>query len=126
MTGVQTCALPIYLAATSLLLKLNLSKAHALAKEVFTQHPKEAIVASTYAYSLHLQGRTKEGLGVLEKLSPGALETPSVALYYGLLLSASGETNKAAKYLDIAQKADLLPEEKALAAEAAKLSGPRS
>jgi predicted Zn-dependent protease len=114
------------LAATSLLLKLNLSKAHALAKEVFTQHPKEAIVASTYAYSLHLQGRTKEGLGVLEKLSPDALATPSVALYYGLLLSASGETNKAAKYLDIAQKADLLPEEKALAAEAAKLSGPRS
>ena len=114
------------LAATSLLLKLNLSKAHALAKEVFTQHPKEAIVASTYAYSLHLQGRTKEGLGVLEKLSPDVLATPSVALYYGLLLSASGETNKAAKYLDIAQKADLLPEEKALAAEAAKLSGPRS
>ena len=108
------------LAATSLLLKLNLPKAHALAKEVFTQHPKEAIVASTYAFSLHLQGRTKEGLGVLDKLKPEALETPSVALYYGLLLSANGDTNKAGKYLGIAQKTDLLPEEKALAAEAAK------
>jgi predicted Zn-dependent protease len=113
------------LAATSLLLRLNLSQAHALAKEVFTRHPKEAIVPSTcatYAFSLHLQGRTKEGLGVLEKLKPDALETPSVALYYGLLLSASGETNKAGKYLALAQKADLLPEEKALAAEAVKKS----
>ena len=111
------------LAATSLLLKLNLSKAHALAKEAFTLHPKEAIVTSTYAFSLHLQGRTKEGLGVLQKLSSEALETPSVALYYGLLLSASGYTNKASKYLGIAQKADLLPEEKALAAEAVRQSG---
>ena len=111
------------LAATSLLLKLNLSKAHALAKEAFTLHPKEAIVTSTYAFSLHLQGRTKEGLGVLQKLSSEALETPSVALYYGLLLSASGDTNKASKYLGIAQKADLLPEEKALAAEAVRQSG---
>ena len=111
------------LAATSLLLRLNLSKAHALAKEVFTQHPKEAIVTSTYAYSLHLQGRTKEGLAVLEKLKPEALETPSIALYYGVLLSASGETNKAGKYLSIAQKAELLPEEKALAAEAVRQAG---
>jgi predicted Zn-dependent protease len=114
------------LAATSLLLRLNLSKAHALAKEAFALHPNEAIVVSTYAFSLHLQGRTKEGLGVLEKLKPDALEAPSVALYYGLLLSASGDTNKAGKYLAIAQKADLLPEEKALAAEAAKRSGTRS
>jgi Tfp pilus assembly protein PilF len=111
------------LAATSLLLKLNLSKAHALAKEVFTQHPNEAIVPSTYAtyaFSLHLQGRTQEGLAVLQKLKPEALDTPSVALYYGLLLSATGETNKAGKYLDIARRSDLLPEEKALAAEAVK------
>jgi len=112
------------LAATSLLLRLNLSKAHALAKEIFTQHPKEAIVTSTYAFSLHLQGRTKEGLGVLGTLSPEVLDSPSVALYYGVLLSASGDTNKAGKYLGIARKADLLPEEKALAAEAAKQPGP--
>jgi Tfp pilus assembly protein PilF len=109
-------------AATSLLLKLNLRKAHELAKEVFAQHPDQAIVASTYAFSLHLQGRTKEGLAVLQKLKPEAVETSSVALYYGLLLSATGETNKAGKYLDIAQRSSLLPEEKALAAEAVKQS----
>jgi hypothetical protein len=41
-----------------------------------------------------------------------------VALYYGVLLSAAGDTNKAGKYLGIAQKASLLPEEKALVTEA--------
>jgi len=112
------------LAATSLLLKLNLPKAHELAKEVFGLHPRNAIVTSTYAYSLHLQGRTREGLALLQQLKPEALETPSVALYYGLLLSASGGTNHAGKYLDIAKKSNLLPEEKALVADAAKQTSP--
>ena len=108
------------LAATSFLLKLNLPRAHELAKEVFTQHPEEPIVASTYAYSLHLQGRTQEGLAVLTKQKTEALEIPSVALYYGLLLSASGETNKADKYLGIAAQSKLLPEEKALLTNATR------
>ena len=107
-------------AATCLLLKLNLPKAHELAKEVFTQHPGEAVVATTYAYSLHLQGRTREGLAVLEKLKPEVRETPTVALYYGVLLAAAGDTNQADKYLGIARKSDFLPEEKALVAEAIK------
>ena len=108
------------LAATSLLLGLNLSKAHEIAKELYLQHPEESIIASTYAYSLHRQGRTKEGLAVFGKLKPEALETPSVALYYGVLLSAMEKTNQAGKYLALAQHAKLLPEEKALATEAAR------
>jgi hypothetical protein len=113
------------LAATSLLLKLNLSQAHDLARELYASHPAEAIIASTYAYSLHTQGRTKEGLAVLEKLKPETLETPSVALYYGLLTAAAGDAAKAARYLGLAQKAELLPEEKALLADAAKGAAPR-
>jgi predicted Zn-dependent protease len=118
--GPQNFAARNNLAATSLLLKQNLPKAHEIAKELFSQHPDQAIVSSTYAFSLHLQGRTREGLTVLEKLKPEALEMPSVALYYGLLLSASGDLSKAARYLGIAQKAELLPEERALLAEALK------
>ena len=37
-----------------------------------------------------------------------------------LLLSATGETNKAGKYLDLAEKASLLLEERVLATEAKK------
>ncbi|MCX6927948.1 MAG: hypothetical protein NT154_32775 [Verrucomicrobia bacterium] len=112
------------LAATSLLLRVNLPRAHELAKEVFSQRPEDAIVVSTYAYSLHLQKKTKPGLAALEKLKPEALQNPSVALYYGLLLSASGQTNQAGQYLGIAQKAQLLPEEKLLATDALKEIAP--
>ncbi len=104
-------------AATSMLLKRNLPKAFALAKETCELHPGDPVIASTYAYALHLQGKTREGVAVLEKLNPDALEHPSLALYYGVLLSASGQTNKAARYIALARSADMLPEEKTLLAE---------
>ena len=69
----QNLAAQNNLAATSLLLRINLAKAHQTAKELFSQKPQEAIVASTYAYSLHLQGRTKDGLAVLAKLKNSLL-----------------------------------------------------
>jgi predicted Zn-dependent protease len=108
------------LAATSLLLRLNLPRAHELAKEAYSSHPEEPVVASTYAYSLHVQRRTKEGLAVLEKLKPEIRDAPPVVLYYGVLLAAAGETNEATKYLEIAHRSRLLPEEKTLAAEAGR------
>ena len=108
------------LAATALLLNTNLSEAHKLAKEAFDHFPTNATIASTFAYSLYLQGKTRAGLDVLERLNPEALQKPSVALYYGVLLSAAGETNQACKYLSLVREPDLLPEEKALLATAQK------
>jgi Flp pilus assembly protein TadD len=102
------------LAATSLLLNLDLPHAHELAREVYQNHPENPMIATTYAYSLYVQGKTQAALTALEKLTPEKLELPPVALYYGVLLSASGDAAKGAKYLDLAQKAQLLPEEKAL------------
>ena len=69
--------------------------------------------------------KSQAGLAVLEKLKPEALENPSVALYYGVLLSASGDAGKAAKYVGISQKAGLLPEERALADQAMNRAQPR-
>jgi predicted Zn-dependent protease len=112
------------LAATLLLLNYNLPQACQLAKEVYAQRPGDPIVVSTYAYSLHLQGRTREGVAALEKLKTETLAQPSVALYYGVLLAALHETNRAAPYLAIAKSnGQLLPEEKKLLADTDK-SGP--
>jgi predicted Zn-dependent protease len=108
------------LAATSLLLRLNLPRAHELAKEAYSSHPEESIVAATYAYSLHVQRRTKEGLAILEKLKPEVRDAPPVVLYYAVLLATAGDTNRAAKYLEIAQRSHLLPEEKTLLAQTEK------
>jgi hypothetical protein len=105
-------------AATALLLNINMAKAHETIKELYAQHPDDPIIASTYAYSLHLQGHTRQGLGVLERLKPADLERGSVPLYYALLLRMDGQTNKAAKYLELARRPGLylLPEEKELLA----------
>jgi hypothetical protein len=93
-----------------------------MAREVYLQHPKVSAFAATYAYSQYVQGDTAGGIKTLEALTPRQLEQPGVAVYYGVLLASAGETNKAVKYLDIADTGNLLPEEKDLAktARAAK------
>jgi len=109
-------------ATSSLLLKVNLSQAHETARDLYRQRPEDPVVGSTYAYSLHVQGRTEEGLTVLARFKPQSLELPSIALYYGVLLSSSGRTGQATRYLALAEKALLLPEEQELLAEAKRCS----
>jgi predicted Zn-dependent protease len=107
------------LAATSLLLRTNLVPAGRWAEEVCAKNPASPTCVSTYAYALHLQGRTRDGVAAMEKLNGGSLEQPSVALYYGVLLAALGENEKASHFLALAKTEDqLLPEEKRLLAEA--------
>jgi hypothetical protein len=102
------------LAAISLLLKTNLVQAHELAADAYAKSPTNSAIISTYAFSLHLRGKTPEGLALLGNLPDADLQRPSLAAYYALLLSAAGETDKARKYLALAERAPLLPEEKAL------------
>jgi predicted Zn-dependent protease len=119
----QDVALKSNLAATALLLKTNLNQACQWAAEVYAQSPGNPDVVSTYAYALHLQGRNQEGLAAMQKLNHSQLEQRSVALYYGLLLSATGKASGAAPYLQIARTdGQLLPEEKQLLAETDKVS----
>jgi len=107
------------LAATSLLLKIDVPHANELAREMYLKHGEQPIIASTYAFSLFLQGHTREALDAFAKFKTEDLESPPIALYYGVFLSANGETNKAVKYLEIARgKATaFLPEERALMAK---------
>lgn len=103
------------LVATSLLLKTNLNQAYRWAAENYTGHTNDLVLASTYAFALHLQGQTKAGLAVMQKLDDQALAQPSVALYYGLLLQAQGDHETAARFLKIAGTSNQwLPEEKQL------------
>lgn len=109
------------LAATALLLKTNLADAYQWATDVYSQAPTNADVVCTYAYALHLQGHDKEGLAAMQKLKPSQLEKPSISLYYGVLLSATGNANEAAPYLENARtKGKLLKEEKQLLTDTEK------
>jgi hypothetical protein len=117
----KNLALKNNLAATALLLKTNVADAYQWAADIYAQAPTNADVVSTYAYALHLQGHDNEGLAALQKLKPSQLEKPSIALYYGVLLSATGRASEAAPYLQLARtKGQLLTEEKQLLTEAEK------
>ncbi len=102
------------LAATSLLLKDDLPGAYRLARELYLAHPDEGIIASTYAWSLHLQGRSREGLAIFQKVPAKQLSNPSISFYYGLLAAANGDVANALHYLGLADGSPLLPEEKSL------------
>jgi len=102
------------LAMTALLLDAQELKPYDLAREVYQQSPTNASYVSTYAFSLYRQGKNAEALKVMKTLSPGELQNPSVAGYYGLILKATGDRAKARAYLAWTAKAQLLPEEKKL------------
>jgi Flp pilus assembly protein TadD len=104
----------------SLLCGKDLAAAHKDAAELYAGEAGNPVFASTYAFSLHLQGKTKEGIEVLRSLKPEELATPAVAVYYGVLLAAAGEAQASKDYLDKSAKALLLPEELALVSSARK------
>jgi hypothetical protein len=91
---------------------------HKFAQEAFEAQGTNAFVASTYALSLHFQKQTIQALQVMDRLPPEQLETPAIAAWYGYLLAESGQRERAQRYLALAEKARLLPEEKRLLAKA--------
>ena len=109
------------LAQISLLLNLNADQAYRLAREVYEQEPKNPDYGATYAFSLYLQGNMKRALQVLAGFSEAELERPQIAAYYGVMLARNGDFSRASKFLDLSEKANLLPEEKKLV-EKAKLT----
>lgn len=101
-------------AQLSLLLNLNAERGQKVAREVYEKDPKNPAYASTYAFALHTQGDTKKALKIFEALTPEQLQKPEIAAYYGIMLAAAGDQVRAAEFLDLGEKATLLPQEKAL------------
>ena len=106
------------LALVSLLLGVNMDKAHEMAERVFKKDPKNPSFLSTYAYSLHLRKRDAEALALFSQLTPREIEDPSIAVYYGVILASAGQNDEAKKYFKLAAKAPVLPEERKLLTEA--------
>lgn len=108
-------------AQISLLLKAEPGRAREMAQQLHQAHPQNAAFAATYAFALFQSGDIKGALRVMNQLTPEQLQDPSVAAYYGIVLSSAGEPNEAAHYLEAGEKAQLLPEEESLVARAKAL-----
>jgi tetratricopeptide (TPR) repeat protein len=107
-------ALQNNLAQVSLLLGADVERARKIAAEIKEKEPSNGAYVSTYAFSLYTKGDIKGALKAMDQLSQDQLRDPSVAVYYGLVLAAAGQKEKAHEYLGRATQANLLPEEKAL------------
>lgn len=101
------------LAQLALLLRVDLSRAHDVARDLYNRNPKDPTYASTYAYSLFVQGKPSQAVQVMSELPRETVERPELAVYYGIFLAAAGDNGKAAEYLARGSSAKLLPEEKA-------------
>jgi hypothetical protein len=106
------------LAQISLLLGADVERARKVAAEIKGKEPSNGAYVSTYAFSLYTNGDVKGALQAMDQLGHDQLRDPSVAVYYGLVLAATGQKEKAREYLRRAAEATLLPEEKALVAKA--------
>ena len=104
-------ALKNNLTLLNLLLNLKPSVTHRLGQELYEHSPTNASFVSTYAFSLHRQQKNAAALALLEQLGPAQLSKPSIAAYYGTILAADSQFDKARPYLTIAAEAKLLPEE---------------
>jgi Flp pilus assembly protein TadD len=105
-------------AQVSLLLDADPERARHLASELVRKDPSNAAYVSTYAFGLYSAGDIEGALHAFDSLKPEQLEAPSIAVYYGTILAAAGQKERAREYLTRGQRAFLLPEEKALLAKA--------
>ncbi len=105
-------------AQLSMLLGRASPETHRIASENAERHPGDWALISTYAFSLHLQGRDHEALAHLLGLPGNPKNDPQMAAYFGVLYAATGQPESARPLLELAAGADLLPQEARLVREA--------
>ncbi len=98
----------------SLLRHADEGETHQLASDFFKEAPDDISRAVTYALSLFCQGRVFDAKETLRKFPEPELRQVEPALYYGIFLQASGESEKAAGFLKLAQGRTLLRDEEEL------------
>jgi thioredoxin-like negative regulator of GroEL len=112
------------LARLGLNIDQNTKQAQQLAKQAYERAPDDVSCGVTYAFSLYVQGRTSEGLEILQKLPPEALHEPHAAVYTAILLLDENQTDGAKEYIQVAKRGPIYVEEKRLLEdELAKIAG---
>ena len=112
------------LARLGLNIDQNTKQSQELARQAYERAPDDVSCAVTYAFSLYAQGRTTEGLEILQKLPPEALHESHAAVYAAVLLLDVNQTDSAKEYIQVAKRGPIYAEEKrVLEDELAKIAG---
>lgn len=112
------------LARLGLNIDQNTRQAQELAKQAYERAPHDVNAAVAYAFSLYVQGRTAEGVNVIQKLPTEATRESHNAVYAAVLLLDVNQADAAKEYLQVAKRGPLYPEEKRLLEdEVTKVSG---
>ena len=90
------------------------SSARRLAAKLHVEYPTSTVFSATYAFALHLEGKTAAALKVMETLNETQLRHPAIAAYYFVMLVENGNLERANTFLAAANQAVLLPEEQKL------------
>lgn len=90
------------------------NSARRLAAKLHDEHPASTVFSATYAFALHLEGKTRAALKVMETMPETQLRHPAIAAYYFVILVEDGNMERAHSFLAAANQAVLLPEEKTL------------
>ena len=104
-------------ARLSIILDRNQGEGQRVAKRAFDQAPTEPLCVVAQALSLSSQGRTPDGIVILQKLPPEKLHDARVALYLAMLLVRDGKADAAHEFIDAANSGFVFPEEKKLLQE---------
>lgn len=78
---------------------------HNLAEAQYKGHPENIAVASTYGFSLFMQGRAEEAVTVMAAFPKEVLRRPAVAFYYGMFLVGAGRAEEGEEYFRIGEEA---------------------
>ncbi len=105
-------------AYTSLLMDTNPGRAQAIARELFKLHPENVSFRTTYALALYKQGQSREALTLMEQLDPVTRLAPVPMVHEAAFAAASGQIERAETLLPELAGAQLLPEQRQLAAAA--------
>src|SRR5438309_2938253 len=114
----------VNLARLGLNIDQNTKQSQELARQAYERAPDDVSCAVTYAFSLYAQGRTTEGLEILQKLPPEALRESHAAVYAAVLLLDVNQRDGAKEYIQVAKRGPIYAEEKrVLEDELAKIAG---
>lgn len=96
------------------------STARRLAAKLHNEHPGNPAFTATYAFALHIEGKTSDALKAMDSLKENQLRHPAIAAYYFVMLVESGNMERAHLFHSAANKANLLPEEQQLVTAATR------